>query len=309
VLRLPDLTMLIQLTRSTHASVRGLADAGWGLEQSSDRFLVSGIKLTSKELELAREFGKKALERALSDIARHENSGFPEAREDVADLFKKEGPVQEVQKKMMDTIESSIKGFELEDKMRRLLREHLRATAATTALAPDSWSIGYRVYQDGVMAGLRNETGRTLHHCVILARANVDDAKWKEAKERKDKQDKDGYTLSRLFGGSESWQKSTKDLQDAQWDWVKQEKGSIVYVPEWKAGSRVETAACPLTTVGLAGMVEFGLWCDEGFSDFKPLSVERIAEAFQKWREENSRRPAPNPGNQRGGVSRPPTGR
>jgi TPR repeat protein len=232
----------------------------------------------------------------------------------VRGLLRGEGPVKQTQGRITDNAEMAVRALEKEKQIRAILNRFLASRPATPLIEEEGLSLGYHVRNKQAMlstiaAGdadvtieIANRTGRTLRDCVVVTEAKVDVARINQFELRKNEADKPAYLFMKLLGldkdGQDAMkllgvdQKSTEDLEKARWAYEKCDKGSVIYVPEWKPGVSLETALSPIRAAMYSESTELAVWTSDGhFHAF--LSHKRIEDAVNRAfpRQTQSRRP------------------
>ena len=165
-------------------------------------------------------------------------------------------------------------------------------------LEPNAIALGYADNGNaGVDCRLRNETGRTLHNCLIVAILKTDGQKV-------DAQD-NGDPLSNAIGQigtaavnpSAGMQKAGAAYRKARDRVYRADSGIILFVPEWLSGQLIESGLINYTMLRLLGSAELTVAADEGVVSPLPVPLPALyaalsrpaAPAFQ------SRIPVPTP--------------
>jgi hypothetical protein len=197
-------------------------------------------------------------------------------------LFDSGGPGQKVQQRITANAMTAVKALEVEKQIRAILNRFLASRPATPLIGEKDLTLSYRVQNRlDVMLAIENRTGRTLRDCVVITEAKVDVAKINQAKLRIDQGNEPAYGLMTLFGIDQGVQGSTRLLEEARWEYERSDKGSVIFVPEWKSGVRLETALSPIRAAMYAESAEVSIWSADGHLHAF-LSHEKIADAVNQ---------------------------
>jgi hypothetical protein len=206
---------------------------------------------------------------------------------------------QRGQKRITANAQTAVEALRTEKQIRTILNRFLASQPATPLIEEKDLTIRYHVRNKQPMlsdiAGgdadvtieIENRTGRALRDCVVIAQAKVDVAKINQFELRKNNADEPAYDWMRVLGvdtefqASDSVQASTRELEKARWEYERQDKGLVIYVPEWKPGVSLETTLSPIRAAMYAESAEVMVWSADGHLHVF-LSHQKIADAVNK---------------------------
>jgi hypothetical protein len=261
VRQMHDLATLEELSKTGEADARKLATLRLNLDRKREEF--------------DRDVGKTL------DPDQIQNDMFRDlvSRRLITD---NKGTVQKMQQRIIANAKTAVNALKTEKQIRVILNRFLVSRPATPSIDEKGFALSYRVQNKlDVMIEIENRTSRTLHDCVVITEAKVDVAKINEFERRKKNADDPAYALMKLFEIDKSVQDSTALLEKARWDYERCDKGSVIYVREWKPDVRVKTALSPIRAAMYAESTQLTVWSPDGHLQVA-LSHEMIADAVNK---------------------------
>lgn len=114
-----------------------------------------------------------------------------------------------------------------------------------------------------------NQSGRTLHHCLLITRLEADRERLRALAAQ---EDAFGKFLLPSLGLSKETVAGSRLAAHLRYMFNEQDKGVVVYVPEIPAGGTVTTTLAAPGYYRVAKGADVSVWCDEGAVEHRPAS-------------------------------------
>jgi hypothetical protein len=257
--RLPDRIELGRLLEAKDEDIRALARKRLELEHLRDDMFSKTFDWNAISQAMMLD-----LTRSLYQSDKGEVNGLDEAigqfRNFMAEATSPNSVLGQVEKEMAAKIAISVKGLLGDRHFRHLVKKAAQERANKELGVKDVTAIFKVIKPDDAVVVLKNRTKADLHHCLIICELEVDaSAVMKEAVQR----EAPDAMRTTLLGAD--WYASMGRFRKQQWLYQAVDKGSVVWVEEWKPSDSLEVFISSISSLMLGGKsASISLFSDEG---------------------------------------------
>lgn len=275
--RNPVRSELSELSLSQEATIRELGALRLGLELLRDRMM--------EHTQPIDQLGASVVDtvRVLGDYVSGAFSENNDITSLLRDITSKDSAIYKAERDAAGRMWISVLGLLGECQVRSEARLAAEARKLGTVIDESGIALFYKAARpDDALISLRNNTGHDLHNCLIITEMSVDKSKLFEKAAHHAESEVSATILAALFGIDSATLAENAKLQSGYWAWQAINKGTIVFVEEWKKDMVLDVGVSPASTVTMAGSeAHASLYSDEGTREFS-LSVSSMQDAIRK---------------------------
>jgi hypothetical protein len=267
------------------------------LAKSSDKYVhdlaIASLKLESDAIAYHTSVGTRAERLEQLGVEACTFVGAADQFEDFGDVVRfvgrKDGVFQQWQRKMVDAENSRIAWLKSALAIRESVEKAMHAAPRGQLFEAKEVGTGFRVagtlqgpYNTQVLVTLDNQSKRMLHNCVLVTHVKIDEARVKAYEKGDIPAQVLGLGITMALGLHPQLATNAMELQHLRWTGECVERGSVVFIPEWKADERLEVIVGSALSVELAQSAQFSVWTDEGYDEQHALPIDLMAKAIQR---------------------------